>query len=138
MQLVQTKNDEGDAGQQALMDVVMHGSMTFDALLSYIDLVLGSQYGPQSERMFSSINPGIFLYNDVGLMKEAPNKCPDSKRKDVKELFTKHKILFWVLCIPGQKCNHWILAVIYPTYRKIALIDSCYDPKIHISVEDVR
>ena len=42
MQLVQTKNDEGDAGQQALMDVVMHGSMTFDALLKLCETLIPS------------------------------------------------------------------------------------------------
>lgn len=136
-QLLPDLNDELDNGKCALVDAAMKGPVTLEVLTSYIDIALGSQYGPESGRMFGTIHAGVYLHNDVGEIPGATHSCPPSVRNDVRQKFEKHKALFWVITSPGEKMGHWFLAVIYPTFRKVALIDSCFDQKIHKSVARV-
>ena len=136
--MINNCESEGADNDITIINLLIGGLVTQHFIDAYLELLVNSQYGKRENRVIASINAGVWMYRDIGLGGSSVHESNDRMRSKVASKMKNHPIVLWPLFIPGTKVGHWLLAVIYPTLRVVALLDSSIDKKTHAIIFEVQ
>jgi hypothetical protein len=117
-----------------MASLLTDGMVIENDINDYINVLIQSDYCPMKERIVGALSSSIWLYKDVGICgKVEKSTIPAATKAQVETVMTKRSLVLWPLYIPGKR-GHWALAVIYTKSKRVALLDSSIDPKVHASI----
>jgi hypothetical protein len=122
--LVRTEQ-ENDDGVFNFLDLIFGNSLVSQILDGYLDLIVQLPFGQAETRLFGCIQTTVWIYEDVGLVKNG-QMCPKSTKDIVRTTLEQCKIVFWPLHVTTAKTGHYVLAIFYTQVKRIFLLDSSH------------